>query len=157
VSLKHATSPEAYPILRMVKEHGAEVASTWIGVVLDEADILCGGKNPPHVLAMFGRMVLQNFAHRSVESLVMAIRDGLNRKVYGQLTYPQIAEWMNDHEQAIMGMVESESARHRFTGDNLGKDYLDRQEHDHNADKRKIARLSSHVDALKAKLSNEGD
>jgi len=139
----------------MMKEHGEQIAGSWVALVLEEADLMCGGKNPPHVLAMFGRMVLQNFAHRSVESLVMAIRDGLNRKVYGQLTYPQIAEWMNDHEAAIMGLVESEAAQHRFTGDNLGSDYLDRQEHDHNADKRKIARMGSHIEALKAKLSND--
>jgi len=155
VTLQMATSTEAYPIRRMVKEQGEGVAAIWISDVLTEADLMCGGKNPPHILAAMGRMMLHNYAHRSVESLVMAIRDGLNRKVYGQLTYPQIAEWMSDHEAAIMGAVESEAARHRFTGDNLGSDYLDRQEHDHNADKRKIARMGSHIEALKAKLSND--
>ena len=154
MSLKHATSPEAYPILRMVKEHGPEVASTWIGVVLEEADQLCGSKNPPNVLAMFGRMVLHNFAHRSVESLVIAIRDGLSRKVYGALTYPQIAEWMNDHEAAVIALVESEAGQHKFTGDNLGAAFLDRMEHE--STPATIRRQQNLINSLRAKLSNHG-
>ena len=123
-----AISPDSYPIRRMIKDHGEGMAAVWVSDVLGEADMLCGAKNPPHVLAAFGRMALENFKHRSVESLVLAIRDGLNRKVYGQLTWPQIAEWLNDHEAVILGAVESEAAQHRFTGDNLGADYMDRME-----------------------------
>ena len=150
MTLLAATSPEAYPIRRMMKDHGEHIASSWIGLVLEEADLMCGAKNPPHVLAMFGRMVLQNFAHRSVESLVLAIRDGLNGKVYGALTYPQIAEWLNDHEQAIVGLAEGEAAQHRYTGDNLGAAYLDRLEHQ--SDGAKIKRQSEHIARLEAKL-----
>lgn len=138
---------------RMIREHGEQVASTWIGLVLGEADELCGSKNEPHVLAMFGRMILQNFAHRSVESIVLAIRDGLNRKVYGQLTYPAIAEWMNDHEAQIMGLAETEAMRNRFTGDNLGADYLDRMEKE--SKDGVIRRQQTLIQQLRNKLSNE--
>lgn len=114
---------------------------------------MCGGKNPPHVLAMFGRMILNAFEHRSVESIAMAIRDGMNRKVYGQLTYPAIAEWMNDHEAQIMGLAETEAMRTKFTGDNLGKDYLDNLERDSSGETiRKQQRL---IQQLRDKLSNE--
>lgn len=153
VTLLAATSPEAYPIRRMMKDHGEHIASSWIGLVLEEADLMCGAKNPPHVLAMFGRMVLQNFAHRSVESLVLAIRDGLNGKVYGALTYPQIAEWLNDHEQAIVGLAEGEAAQHRFTGDNLGAAYLDRLEHQ--SDPNKMKRASDRIAQLERQLSTK--
>lgn len=138
----------------MIKDHGEQIASTWIGLVLEEADLMCGSKNPPHVLAMFGRMVLQNFAHRSVESLVMAIRDGLNRKVYGALSYPQIAEWLNDHENAVLWLSESEAAQHRFTGDNLGADYMDKLERE--SKDGTIRRQQTLINQLRAKLSNEG-
>lgn len=138
----------------MIKDHGEQIASTWIGLVLEEADLMCGSKNPPHVLAMFGRMVLQNFAHRSVESLVLAIRDGLNRKVYGALSYPQIAEWLNDHENAVLGLSESEAAQHRFTGDNLGADYMDKLERE--SKDGTIRRQQTLIHQLRAKLSNEG-
>lgn len=148
-----ANSPQAYPIRRMIREHGQPLADAWMALVMEEADMLCGGKNPPHVLAMFGRMALQNFAHRSVEALTLAIRDGLNRKVYGQLTWPQIAEWLNDHENAVLNVSENEAAQHRFTGDNLGKDYMDRLQHASESDKRKIQRLSAMNEMLKAKLN----
>lgn len=138
----------------MVKEHGPEVASTWIGLVIAEADAMCGGKNPPHVLAMFGRMVLNAFEHRSVESIAMAIRDGMNRKVYGQLTYPAIAEWMNDHEAQIMGLAETDAMRNKFTGDNLGADYMDRLEKE--SDKGTIRRQQNLIQQLRNKLSNDG-
>lgn len=138
----------------MVKEHGPELASTWIGLVIAEADAMCGGKNPPHVLAMFGRMVLSTFEHRSVESIALAIRDGLNGKIYGQLTYPTIAEWITNHEAQIMGLSETEAAQNRFTGDNLGADYLDRMEHE--SDKGTIRRQQNVIQQLRNKLSNDG-
>lgn len=152
-----ANSPQAYPIRRMIREHGQPLADAWMALVLEEADMLCGGKNNPNTLAMFGRMALQNFAHRSVEAMTLAIREGLNRKVYGQLTWPQIAEWLNDHENAVLNVADNEAAQHRFTGDNLGRDYMDRLEHDATADKRKIARLSAYNELLKARLSTDNN
>lgn len=153
LTLARATSPEAYPIRRMQKEMGDMIASSWIIAVLAEADMMCGAKTPPNVLAMFGRMALQQFAHRSVESLVIAIRDGMTSgKIYGALTYPQIAEWLNAHEAQVMAGVESEMARHRFTGDNLGADYLDRLERGDDRD-----RLKAHIADLKRKLANRDE
>lgn len=137
----------------MTKEHGEHMASTWIGLVLEEADMLCGGKNTPGTLAMFGRMALQNFQHRSVESLVIAVREGLNRKVYGQLTWPQIAEWLNDHENAVLGLSESEASQHKFTGDNLGADYLDKLERE--SKDGTIRRQQTLIAQLRAKLSTD--
>lgn len=154
VTLQQATSTDSYPIRKMVKDHGEQVASTWIGLVLEEADLICGGKNPPHVLALFGRMLMQGFGHRSVESIVVAIRDGLSRKVYGALTYPQIAEWMNDHEAAVIALVESEAGQHKFTGDNLGAAFLDRMEHE--STPATIRRQQNLINSLRAKLSNNG-
>ncbi len=154
VSISSAASPSAYPILRAKRDLGDETVAQWVVMVLTEADVMCGGKTPPNVVAMWSRMVLQQFGHRSVESLCVAIRDGMTSgKVYGALTYPQIAEWMHAHEARIMGIVESEGAAHKFTGDNLGADYLNKMEQD-SADGtiRKQQRL---IDSLRRKLSND--
>jgi hypothetical protein len=134
----------------MVRELGEETASAWIGIVLVEADALCGGKNDPATIAMWGRMVMGQFGHRSVESLCMAIRDGVQGKVYGALTYSQVSEWLTAHEAKIMGMAEDEAARYRFTGDNLGEDYMDRLEA-----KDERTQLRAQVADLRRKLSNE--
>lgn len=149
MTLEAAVGPDSYAIRRMIREHGEEIATAWIIAAVTEADILCGGKNDGATLAMFGRMALQQFAHRSVESLCMAIRDGLKGKVYGQLTYPQLAEWMNDHEARILAMAESEAARHRYTGDNLGAAYLDGLE------KKGERAMQGEIDRLRAKLKNK--
>lgn len=109
----------------MVKDHGEAMAESWVAIVLAEADAMVGAKNPPNVIAMWARMLIQQWGHRSAESIVMAVRDGMCSKVYGALTYPQISEWMQAHEDRIMNLVHSETARHKFTGDNLGSSYLD--------------------------------
>lgn len=128
MTLAEATGHNAYPMRRLVRERGEETAIVWLCAVLTEADMMVGGKNDPQVIGMWARMLLSQWGHRSMESIVMAIRDGMTAKVYGALTYPQIGEWMQAHEQAIIGMAESEAGRHRFTGDNLGADYLDKLE-----------------------------
>lgn len=152
VTLAVATGPDSYPIRRLIREHGEEVAQAWVIAVLNEADMMVGGKNAPNVIAMWARLLLAQWAHRSIESVVLAIRDGMTSgKVYGALTYPQIAEWMQQHEERVMGVVESEAAQHRFTGDNLGADYLDRMERGD-----EMRQLRGQVAALKRKLSNDG-
>lgn len=152
VTLAVATGPDCYPIRRLIREHGEEVAQAWVIAVLNEADMMVGGKNAPNVIAMWARLLLSQWAHRSIESVVLAIRDGMTSgKVYGALTYPQIAEWMQQHEERVMGVVESEAAQHRFTGDNLGADYLDRMERGD-----EMRQLRGQVAALKRKLSNDG-
>jgi len=95
--------------------------------------------------------------HRGLGFLVVAIREGMRGKVYGnKISVTTLNEWTAAQEALIIGMAEAEHARLVAKNDNLGRDYNDRLEYDLNADKRKIARLSSHVEALKAKLSNEG-
>ncbi len=58
---------------------------------------------------------------------------------------------MQQHEEKVMGVVESEAAQHRFTGDNLGAGYLDRMERGD-----EMRQLRGQVAALKRKLSNDG-
>lgn len=151
-TVAQAVSPDSYPVRRLVREHGEAFAHAWISLVLEEADSMIGAKTQPGTIASWGRMLLQQFSHRSVESICLAIRDGMTRKVYGALTYPQIAEWMSDHEAAIMALVESETARHRFTGDNLGSAYLDDLQR--GSDGNRLQRANARIAALEKKLRN---
>ena len=150
LSLAEATGPGSYPVRRLIREHGEAAAQAWITLVLEEADAMIGSRNPAGTITMWGRLLLQQWSHRSVESIVMAIRDGMTAKVYGALTYPQISEWMQAHEAKVLGLSEDEAARHRFTGDNLGADYLDRLER---GDEKSVLRRQ--VAELKRKLSTE--
>ena len=95
---------------------------------LIEADMLTGAHNDGETIRLWATHIVRLMKHRSVASILMAIRDGVGRKVYGKLTYPQVVEWMDDHEQKILAHVENQAAQHRFTGDNLGADYMDRME-----------------------------
>lgn len=153
LTLTQATSPQAYPLRRLVRERGEGVARVWLTAVLTEADMVVAGKNDPNVIAMWARLLLSQWEHRSMESIVIAIRDGMTSgKVYGALTYPQIAEWLNAHEERIMGQVESETASHKFTGDNLGADYLDKLER---GDESRI--LNARIRDLERKLRATGE
>lgn len=134
----------------MIREMGEETAHTWAIAVLTEADHMTGAKTPPGTVAMWARLMVSQYSHRSVESIVIAIRDGMNSgKVYGALTYPQVAEWLNAHEDRIIGAVESANAAHKFTGDNLGAQYLDRLEAGD-----PVKQLRAQVQELRRKLSN---
>ena len=150
LTLANATSPTSYPIRRLIRERGEDVARLWVCAVLTEADMMVGGKNEPAVIGMWARLLLSQWAHRSMESVVMAIRDGMTAKVYGALTYPQISEWMNAHEAAIIGMSESEAAQHRFTNDNLGADYLNKLE-----DRDEKSMLVKEIAQLRRKLRTD--
>ena len=151
MTLGEAVGTNAYPMRRLVKHHGEQVALVWLSAVLTEADMMVGGKNEPQVIGMWARMLLSQWEHRSMESIVMAIRDGMmSGKVYGALNYPQISEWLNAHEAAIIGMAESEAGRHKFTGDNLGADYMDKLERSD-----ETLRMRSEIANLRRKLATK--
>ena len=146
-----ANSPASYPLRRLVKDHGHAGAVRVLAHLLAEADMSCGGDAGQ--AAFWSGLVLQQFGHRSLEALIVAIRDGMmSGKIYGRLAYPQIAEWLNEHEAKVIGAVENEHMASRFTGDNLGADYMDRLEHDAGAKDRKLTSQSRLIDELRRKL-----
>jgi hypothetical protein len=73
-----------------------------IGANLNRAARLCGTAMDPEMLADCSELVLDRFKFRTVNALRLAIRDGLNSgKIYGKLTYPILAEWLTNHEEAV--------------------------------------------------------
>ena len=153
MTLQQATSKEAYPVRRIVREFGHGIASTWIAVVLSDADMLCGDKCSPQQLAAFGRALLNEYMHLSAESIVLAIKKGMRNTVYGSLTYPQICEWMKAIEEEIVNLAESEHSTTQFKGDNRDGRYLDRLEQQ--ARDKDSKELSGTVKRLREKLRTD--
>jgi len=156
-TLEDVTRPGTYTMRKMLEDHGYEDGLKVVTRLVQEADIALGGDGDPSRCVPTAANAMIGNGHRGLGFLVVAIREGMRGKVYGnKISVTTLNEWTAAQEALIIGMAEAEHARLVAKNDNLGRDYNDRLEYDLNADKRKIARLSSHVEALKAKLSNEG-
>lgn len=134
--------------------NGPGMVAAQVSFLLKQADMLAGSRCTNDELEMITRMAVQNFRHRSMESLVLAIRNGIERtdergKIYGKLTWSTVKVWLDDHEQAIMGMVEDEHAQRVVKNDNLGADWMNRQEHDAGMKDRMIDRLRRQLEIVK--------
>lgn len=157
ITLHTATLPTATPIRRMEIQYGPGIVLKMIGRLLSEADTLAGGRCTTDELELMSKMCLHHFRHRSVESLVLAIRDGMMRtdeagKIYGKLTWTTLCVWLNDHEAAIIAMADAEHSRNVVKNDNLGADYMDRLQHRVEGDRRKLDRANSVIEELRRKL-----
>lgn len=82
------------------RTNGHGVAVQVVMVELERAGRLCGGIDA-EILPDMADMILGRWGNRTLNALKIAIRDGINKgKIYGKLTYPVIAEWLTDHEEA---------------------------------------------------------
>lgn len=127
-------------------------------MMLTEADALSGGKCTPDTIRMLAGMAMEKFKHRSMASIIMAIRDGIgysddDGKVYGQITWPKLALWLDRHEEAILNMAQDEAASRKEAPGNLGKDYLDGLERKDSS--RVVERQQRLIDKLKQKLDTK--
>lgn len=154
LTIQTATSPDAIQIRQLHKVMGRDFAIATLSKYLIEADAMCPGQNDANTIRLWAAQLLRMMEHRSVASIIMAIRDGLRGKVYGSLSFPTIAEWMNDHEAKVLAMSEAEHSQAVFKNDNWTGMDMDRVEMDANRDRRRAERLTRQVEQLKAKLSN---
>lgn len=156
LTLRDATSPQTYPIRRMLKDHGHDAAVEVLAQVLTQADVACGGDPKPEMMEIWASSLLNRFNHFSLETFVLAIRDGLNSgKVYGKLNLPQVSEWMAAVDQRICSLAENEAMQNKFSGDNLGADYMDRLQYAAGSDQRRLQRANAVIRELERKLSND--
>lgn len=135
----------------MLREHG-DGAVEVLARILVQADIASGGSGDPKVCELWAGLLISKFEHRSLEAFVLAIRNGLTGKVFGRLNVTQIGEWLEAYEAQTLGQAESEYAAHKFTGDNLGGDYLDRLQHEAGAKDRKLQQQGNLIEQLRRKL-----
>lgn len=78
------------------------MAIRWIGEEVKRVARLCGTDMDAEVIADISEMVFDRFKFRTANALRLALRDGLNSgKIFGKLTYPLIAEWLTNHEEAV--------------------------------------------------------
>lgn len=162
LTVRTANTPAAYPIMRMIREHGNREALRVIAHILQDVDKFYGGDGDTNKVIVWARMVMDKFKHRTVEGLAVAIRDGMYRtdkdgKVYGKLSWPTIAVWLDAHEQEVMQQVDEEVSASRFTGHNLGKEYLDELQRDSEQKDRTIRKQSALIDQLRKKLDTKND
>lgn len=76
----------------------------WVSEVIQNANLLCGSAMDHKVVTMCAQMILDRFKFRTMNALILAMKYGLNSgKIYGKLTYPVIAQWLSDHEEAVEG------------------------------------------------------
>lgn len=158
LTLAEATAPTLRPIRSIEVEQGQGAVLLTILSVLGEADKLSGARCEHSELQMLSKMVLQHFRHRTIASLVLAIKEGVSRtdedgKVYGKLTWPTVKLWLDTHEQAIMDNSHADHSAHVVKNDNLGADWMDREEHKAGAKDRMIDQLKRKLDA---KTNNDG-
>lgn len=143
---------------RMVEEHGYDNALKVLTRVVQEADIALGGDGDPSRCVPTAANAMVSNGHRGIGFIIVSIREGMKGKVYGnKINVSLMNEWTAAQEAVIIGMAESAHARVVVKNDNGGSDTLDRQQWNAEADKRKMARMSSHIEDLKARLSNAQD
>jgi hypothetical protein len=116
-----------------IRTQGPQMVEHRIAQWLLEADLLCGGKTPAEVLSMLSGMVMEHMKHRSVASVLMALRDGISYtdkdgKVYGSLTWPTVKLWLDRHEEKMLALAHESHASKVVKNDNLDGRWLDEQE-----------------------------
>ena len=101
-SLQIADAFVGASLASIVREHGRGEAVMFITRELDMVNRVCGNTMEAETLSFCAELVLDRFKFRTVNALRIALRDGMNSgKIYGKLTYPLLAEWMNDHEAKV--------------------------------------------------------
>jgi hypothetical protein len=160
VTLEQVTTPNTVTLRKLVEEHGYEQMLQLVTRVVIEADIMLGGDGDVSRCAPTAANTLTSNGHRGIGFIVLSIREGVKRtdrdgRAFGKINVQLLHEWTGAQEARIIGMAEDEHARVSFKSDNLGADWMNRQQHNSEADKRKIARMSAHIEMLKANLKTE--
>ena len=158
LTLTKATDPNGLTVRSLVRLNGKVYAQAVIANWLTEADVLTGGKTGAETIEMISNMILQHTQHRSVGSVLMAIRDGIgytddDGKVYGSITWPKVNLWLQRHEQAVLDMVMDAHSSAVSKNDNLGRDWMDQMEK--KSPNRLIEKKDRIIAALERKLKSK--
>lgn len=159
MTLSSVTRPGLPAVRKLMDEIGYENTLHHVTKLLVDADLAIGGDGDAHRCQTSAATVMLNSSHRSFGFIALAVREGLanaaNGKAYGRINTQLVNEWLSAQEAKIIGMAESEHAKYTVRGDNYGKDWMDRQEHQHTMKDRKIATMGRTIDELKNKLKTE--
>lgn len=96
------------------RDHGEKGQKAIIFALLVKTDEVCDGRNTDVELEAMAEMIIAANPNISLETLVMAVRDGLKQgKIFGKLTYPIIAQWILDIRERIFRHNEELHAARR--------------------------------------------
>lgn len=90
------------PSLGALEREGSyQIMLAFVAAELERVSKVTGTVDAEALMTM-AEMVCERWRNRTITALRIALRDGLNNgKIYGKLTYPVIAEWLNEHEEKI--------------------------------------------------------
>lgn len=78
--------------------------------LIRDADHLCGDQNTPALIDAYAEALISSWGQYNIAVIAKAIRDGVNSgKVFGKLTYPLIAEWI---QQEVENLEQIAHDRH---------------------------------------------
>lgn len=157
LSLAVATSPDELPMRAFIRLNGFDTVVLAVIAWITQADALAGGRTPAETIGMLAQLCVEKFKHRSVASLLMALRDGImssdkDGKVYGQLTWPTLSLWLDRHEALVLKEADSEHARVKEPAENQQEDHLATLAINDSKDRR-IERQSQYIETLKEELA----
>ena len=97
-----ATVTQGITLRAIAREHGEKEQQKVVFALLVQVDAVCDGRNSHEQLMAMARMILATYPNLSLNSLVMALRDGMAKgKVFGKISYPLMAEWIEEHRRAV--------------------------------------------------------
>lgn len=109
-----ANAASGVTLRSILREHGVKGQLAVVFALLVQADAVCDGRNSSDHLKQMARMIIVTNPNLSLNSLVMAVRDGLAKgKIFGKLTFPIIAEWINEHHDAVFQYNEEQYHSHK--------------------------------------------
>lgn len=91
------------PSLRsLVERYGVDLVDEALVRELNGVADACGGGVEPSTLGQMAQRVRERWGGRTPNALLLALREGLDKgKIFGKLSYPIVAEWMNEHEAKV--------------------------------------------------------
>lgn len=158
MTMAEAASPSAITVRSAIRHHGETMTRAAVSMWLVDANMVTGGKTTDEAIKLMAAMAIDYYRHRSMEFILLAIRDGIGStdedgKVYGSITWPKLALWLARKEQEVMDMAHSEHASKVAKNDNLDGRYLDEQER--RDPSRMIAAKDREIDRLRRKLETK--
>lgn len=109
-----ATAATGVTLRSLLREYGEKTQRSVVYAMLVQVDAVCDNRNSKDHLKEMARMVIATNPNLSINSLLMAMRDGLAKgKIFGKLTFPIIAEWINEHRDAVFQYNEEHYHSHK--------------------------------------------
>ena len=155
MSLPATLDPKKPTMLALKREYGWPSLVEIVTNIVVQLDVACGGDGNPRKCELWATGILgrPDVQGRSLSYLVCAMRDGVSEFTIHakRLDLSQLHRMLNEQDQRIADNLSVDDER----GEVELRDHVDRLQRNEESKDRKIARMAGHIEALKAKLSND--